>query len=296
MSEEKLDINRFNWYPGHIAKAEKQLKEKINVVDIIIELRDARIPYASEHLDLSKWAQAKPIITVLNKVDLADPKKLNEFLSKTDRTILKTNSKTGQFKELMQAINKAAEPIRDKFKKKGVLNRASRLMIVGYPNIGKSSLINKLTKTHKAKVQNKPGVTRQQQWVDLKVSQKKGSLSSKEITLIKLLDTPGIIPTKLYSDEQALKLAMCNCLGEKAYDLITVAREAINMIHSLYPGALNKYYGLDDEAVPDLESIAKQRSWIIKSKETEPKLDLERTAHKFMHDFQDGNIGNLSLE
>lgn len=271
MTEEKVQLNKFSWYPGHIAKAERQLREKISQIDIIIELRDARIPYTSEHKDLEAWANGKKIISVLNKLDLADPSKIPEdFLS-----INTKNPKT--LNALIAELAKAAEPIEEKFKKKGIINRPARVMIVGYPNVGKSSLINALARNKKAKVENRPGVTRQQQWIDVK-----GKLN------LKLLDTPGIIPTKLYSDDQALKLALCNCVGDNAFEVLLVAREALKLIESLYPGVIAQYYQVEE---PSIEAIAEKKS-IINNGE----LNLERTSQIFINDFRDLKFGKISLD
>ncbi|MCE2928333.1 MAG: ribosome biogenesis GTPase YlqF [Candidatus Caenarcaniphilales bacterium] len=260
----------FNWYPGHIAKAERQLREKISQVDLIIELRDSRIPLSSAHADLLEWAKQKPVITVFTKADLADPNKMPKGI------VINSKDKSG-FKNLFIEIEKLAKPILEKYQSKGVVNRATKLMIVGYPNIGKSSLINAIAGNKKAKVEDRPGVTRSQQWIDLK---------SK--FPLKLLDTPGIIPSKLYSTEQALKLAMSNAIPEAAYDVTSVARAAIDLIESLYPGAIQAYYRSPKS---ELEAIALSRNWLL-----EGQPDLHKAAVKFIEDFRDAKIGKISLD
>ncbi len=275
----------YNWYPGHIAKAEKELKEKMKLIDVIIELRDARAPYATAHKDLRAWAGTKPIILVLNKSDLADPLALKEFrdnFNKADyasevfffnaKNIVANNIKTAKVQDLIKLLDKIAVPIRAKFEAKGVRSRPVRVMVVGYPNTGKSTLINKLSSSKKAKVQNKPGVTRSQQWVDVV---KNGHAE------IKLLDTPGIIPPKFYSEQQALMLALCNCLGDKAFDHVLVAKAAIEHIDKHYHQALMKLY--KDEL--SLEALA-ERS----------KLELDKMGRKIIQDFRDGRMGLVSLE
>jgi ribosome biogenesis GTPase A len=270
MTEEK-QLNKFSWYPGHIAKAERELKEKISQIDIIIELRDARIPFTSEHKDLPSWASNKTIITVLNKLDLADPERVpKQFLAINTKDPKSLNP-------LISALSKAAEPIEQKFKKKGIINRPARVMVVGYPNVGKSSLINALARKKKAKVENKPGVTRQQQWIDMQ-----GKLS------LKLLDTPGIIPAKFYSDDQALKLALCNCVGDNAFDDVLVAREMLKLIEDLYPKNLLELLKLNDLS---LESYAKSKS-IINNGE----LNIEKTAQHLILEFRNLKFGRISLD
>ena len=271
MEEETKQLNKFSWYPGHIAKAERQLREKISQIDIIVELRDARIPNTSEHRDLAAWANGKKIITVLNKLDLTDKKKIPEALIAVNTKDPKT------LNPLIEELAKAAKPIEEKFKAKGIINRPARVMVVGYPNVGKSSLINALAKKKKAKVENKPGVTRQQQWIDVK-----GKVN------LKLLDTPGIIPTKLYSDDQALKLALCNCVGDNAFESVLVAREAMKLIDSLYPGLITKTFELEDLS---LEAFAEKRKII-----NDGQLNLDKAAQIFVNDFRDLKLGTICLD
>ena len=255
-STEEGFIHSINWYPGHIAKAEKQLKEKIGMIDFVIEVRDARIPFASHHKDLKEWLSGKPYITLLNKSDLADAEKCKIAKSiieaeKEAKAVYLVNSRASSLPlALIKSIDELGEAATRKFKAKGILKRAARIMIVGYPNVGKSTLINKLSKTRKAKVENRPGVTQRQQWIQVKTQQE-----------ILLLDTPGIIPTKLYSDDQGVKLALCNCVSGKAYDPIELLVHAIPLIESLYPNAINNYYGvenykslLDEDAVKKIQT------------------------------------------
>lgn len=264
-SNSKKEATKFNWYPGHIAKAERELKEKLKVIDIVIELRDARIPQASEHKELEAWANGKPIITVLNKSDLAAPSQ--EYIS--------INSKNpASLKKLIKEIEKYSQPILDKYKSKGIIGRATRVMVVGYPNVGKSSLINQLAQNKKAKVSDKAGVTRQQQWIDAK-----SKLS------IKLLDTPGIIPPKFYSDDQALKLALCNCLGDNAFDHVTIAREGMGLIQA----QVEKYYEIEFGKDPVLALALRKRLM----QNGEP--DLGRAADLFLKDFREAKIGKFML-
>lgn len=274
----KHKLNKFNWYPGHIAKAERQLKERISVIDLIVELLDARIPQASRHKDLPEWAKNKPIITVLNKVDLADPKKTKE------QDLLSINCKNPQtIKALVNEIEVQAQPALAKLKKQGIIGRAIRVMVVGYPNVGKSSLINALAHSKKAKVADQAGVTRHQQWIDVK----------SKLNL-KLLDTPGIIPAQFYSEDQALKLALCNCLGESAFDHVLIAREGMALLESLYPDSIKNYYKIPDSDRGKeflLESIAETKA-LIKDGE----LDINRATELFLHDFREARIGKFSLE
>lgn len=258
-------IFTFNWYPGHIAKAEKQLREKINLIDMVIELVDARIPESSSHQQLHEWIGTKPLIRVLSKSDIADS-------SKTLKGIRVNSKERKNIGTVIREIEEAAKPVNERYKKKGLVNRPFKVMIVGYPNIGKSSLINALAKKKKAKVENKPGVTRQQQWIDIQSN-----------INIKLLDTPGIIPTKFDNDDQALKLALCSCVSDKAFDAVEVAKMAIDLIKELYPNILETYYKNPDFS---LESYAEAGHSGV----------LTQAAEHFIHDFRNQRFGKISLE
>ena len=258
-------IFQFNWYPGHIAKAEKQLKEKIKLIDMIIELVDARIPESSAHKELREWAGNKPVLRVVSKSDLADPS-LNV-------AGVKINSKERKnIKAVIKNIEDAAAPINEHYKAKGLVNRPFKVMIVGYPNVGKSSLINALAKKKKTKVENKPGVTRSQQWVDIQSN-----------INIKLLDTPGIIPTKFINDDQALKLALCSCVSDKAFDPVEVARRGIELIESRYQGLIAKHYAITES---DLEVFANEKYAGEEAK----------AAQVFINDFRNQALAKISLE
>lgn len=258
-------VFKFNWYPGHIAKAEKQLKEKISMIDMIIELVDARIPISSSHAELVDWAGSKPIIRVLSKSDIADQKK-------NPRGIRVNGKERKNIGSVIHEIEEAAKPINERFKKKGLINRPFKVMIVGYPNIGKSSLINAIAKKKKAKVENKPGVTRQQQWISVQSN-----------IDIKLLDTPGIIPTKFLNDDHALKLALCSCVSDRAFDPVEVARMGIALIHELYPNLLDEHYKIPDF---NIDAFAEASCSGVQIK----------AAEQFINDFRNQRFGKISLE
>jgi ribosome biogenesis GTPase A len=258
-------VFKFNWYPGHIAKAEKQLREKISLIDMIIELVDARIPHSSSHKELDEWAGVKPVIRVLSKSDISDPKK--------NPPGIRVNSKERKnIGSVINEIEDAAKPINERYKKKGLINRPFKVMIVGYPNIGKSSLINAIAKKKKAKVENKPGVTRQQQWIDIQSN-----------INIKLLDTPGIIPTKFQDDDQALKLALCSCVSDRAFDPVEVARMGISLIEELYPDLLDVHYKIPGF---NLDAFAEASCSGV----------LTKAAEQFINDFRNQRFGKISLE
>ena len=271
-----------HWYPGHIAKAERQLKDKLNLVDVVIEVRDARIPLSSSYTNFKKLLGEKPRLLLLNKADLVDKTELKQWVSylkeSTGCPVIVTEAKGA--KDLAQVIKYAvelAEPKIQALMAKGLLRRAARAMVVGMPNVGKSSVINKLTKSSKTKIGAKAGVTRQQQWVRINPK-------------LDLLDTPGIIPTKQDDQLQAAKLAFVSSVSENAYSPEPVASALLEMLsNGKYSKQVKDYYKVEDLT---LETIAQSRNWILKA----DSLDTERTAKYVLKDFRDGRLGLFILD
>ena len=271
-----------HWYPGHIAKAEKKLKELINLVDVVIEVLDARIPESSVYPDIKKLLGEKPRLIVLNKADLADETKLKNWTAYYKEqtgfpVIASCASKNNDISLIVNKVIELAKPKIDKLVAKGLLPRPARVMVVGMPNVGKSSIINKLIKKGKTKVGAKAGVTRQQQWV--RVNPK-----------IDLLDTPGIIPLKQEDQFKAGKLAMVNSVSENAYENEEVAQELLDILKEKYPQNIKEYYKIGEDFT--LEAIAKSRNWIIKNSQP----DTVRTAVMVLTDFRAGRIGKFILD
>lgn len=271
-----------HWYPGHIAKAERKLKELLNLVDVVIEVLDARIPDSSVYPDIKKLLGDKPRLIILNKADLADEAQLKVWLEfyvqQTGFPVIAScASKNNDISVIVNKVTELAKPKIDKLVAKGLLPRPARVMVVGMPNVGKSSIINKLIRKGKTKVGAKAGVTRQQQWV--RVNPK-----------IDLLDTPGIIPLKQEDQIKAGKLAMVNSVSENAYENEEVARELLEILAQKYPEKVKEYYNLTDSVT--LEDIAISRNWIVKNSEP----DVTRTAVMILTDFRAGRIGKFILD
>ncbi len=268
-----------HWYPGHIAKAERQLKEKLNLVDVIIEVRDARLPLSSSYANIEKLLGNKPRLLLLNKADLTDRNELKKWVSylkeSTGCPVIITEAKgTKDLAQVVKSAVELSEPKIQALMAKGLLRRPARAMVVGMPNVGKSSVINKLTKSSKTKIGAKAGVTRQQQWVRINPK-------------LELLDTPGIIPTRQDDQKQAIKLAFVSSVSENAYSPEPVAKELLNML-SENPN-VKDYYKVEELT---LENIALSRKWIIKG----DSPDTERTAIYVLKDFREGRLGLFILD
>ena len=280
MKKDKLHIH---WYPGHIAKSERALKEKLNLVDVVIEVLDARIPISSSYNDIKKLLGDKPRLLLLNKSDLVDREELKGWVKilaeETGCPVLSVDTKS--FKcvpQIEKIVQKLSEPRIQAIMAKGLLRRPARVVVVGLPNVGKSSIINKLTKSSKTKVGAKAGVTRQQQWVRINPN-------------IDLLDTPGIIPMKQDDQMKAKKLAFVNSVSENAYSVELVAKELLDLVsqNEKYAQIFKDYYGVEKLTVED---IAIKRNWLRNSAEP----DTERCAGYVMKDFRDGKIGKFILD
>ena len=279
MKKDKLHIH---WYPGHIAKAERQLKEQLNLVDVVIEVRDARLPLSSSYANIEKLLGEKPRLLLLNKADLADKRYLKnwaEYLNKTTgcKVILTEAKGSKDLASVIKSAVELSEPKIQALMAKGLLRRAARAMVVGMPNVGKSSVINKLTKSSKTKIGAKAGVTRQQQWVRINPK-------------LDLLDTPGIIPTRQDDQLQAVKLAFVSSVSENAYSPEPVASALLELLsEGEYKNQVCEYYKVEELS---LENIAVSRNWLRKGNDP----DYERTAIYVLKDFRDGRLGQFILD
>ncbi len=278
----KKDKTHIHWYPGHIAKAERKLKEQLSLVDAVIEVLDARIPVSSSYTNITGLLGQKPRLILLNKSDLADKTELKKWVKfleeKYNSPVLLSDAKnSNDLNLIIKKVIELSEPRIQALMKKGLLRRPARVMVVGMPNVGKSSIINKLTKSSKTKIGAKAGVTRQQQWVRINPQ-------------LELLDTPGIIPMKQENQEVANKLAFVNSVSENAYSNELVAKELLSLLEEKYPDIVREYYRLESNFT--LEDIAISRNWIISG----GAPDIERTAVYLLRDFREGRIGKFILD
>lgn len=279
----KRNKTHIHWYPGHIAKAERKLKEQLSLVDAVIEVVDARLPESSMYDNITGLLKDKPRLILLNKSDLTDKNELKKWISsleeKYNAPIFLSDAKNS--KDLNKIVKKAvelSEPRIQAIMKKGLLRRPARVMVVGMPNVGKSSIINKLTRSSKTKTGAKAGVTRQQQWVRINPQ-------------LDLLDTPGIIPMRQDDQNAALKLAFVNGVSENAYSNEPVAQDLLDMLDEKYSSVVRAYYGIEEGELT-LDNIALRRNWIISG----GSPDVTRTAAYVLRDFREGKIGKFILD
>ena len=275
-------MEHINWYPGHMKKTRELIQENLKLVDVCVEVLDARIPVSSRNPILAELTANKIRVLVLNKSDLADEAKTAEWAEKLRQDgayVLVTNCNTGAGSA---ALVKLLEKIRDEKNEGRERKKDLRLMIVGIPNVGKSSLINRLTGKKAAKTGNKPGVTRGKQWISLGEH-------------MMMLDTPGILWPKFEDPKVGLNLAFCGSIKDEIMDLETLGMELIGVLARDYPDLLSARYKLEEFAetpLKNMENIARKRGFILPGK----RIDYERTAKTVIDEFRAGAIGRITLE
>ena len=272
------------WYPGHMTKARRAMEDSIKLVDVIVEIRDARLPYASANPDLAAMGKGKKRILVLNKADLADPRETEKWMAhfRTQELIPLTMDarKRGDCAEILRQLNELAAEKKAKDLKRGIKNRPARLMIAGIPNVGKSTLINSLAGRASTKTGDKPGVTRGLQWIRLNAS-------------LELLDTPGILWPRFEDETVGLKLALMGAIREEVLPAEELALEGMKLLQERYPQALADKYGLSGNVSPAaLTELAEKQGLLQKGAEP----DTARAAARFLDDLKKGKLGRITLE
>lgn len=287
-----------NWFPGHMAKTRRQIEEDLKLVDIVVELVDARIPISSQNPELKKILKNKMVIKVLNKSDLADSKenkKWKEYFTKRGIQSVIVDSKSGH--GIDETIRKIEEMMKDKLEllsEKGRTGRKIRAMIVGIPNVGKSSFINRIAKKNSAEVGNKPGVTRSKQWIRIN-------------DRVELLDTPGVLWPKFENQKIALNLSYTGTIKDDILDQTEIAYQLLKYLISNYPQSICERYNLRKEELDEILAqdneeniniyeimliIGKKRGAIISG----GNVDDVKTSKIIIDDFRTGKLGNITLE
>lgn len=275
------------WFPGHMAKTRRIIKESLNLVDGVVELVDARIPYSSSNPELDSIIKNKPRIVLLNKCDIADSNATKlwiEFYRSKGMYALPVDCRTGKgLNQFVPTVKKALSNVIEKNEAKGMAGKSLRLMVVGIPNTGKSSFINRMAGNSKAKVADKAGVTRQQQWFVVGNG-------------IELLDTPGVLWPKFDDSSVGDKLAFTGAVKDEVTDLETLSCRLLEVLSKTRPQAIIERYKLDSidnlQGWEILELIGKKRGFLIKGGE----IDYERTAVMLCDEFRGGRLGKITLE
>ena len=274
------------WFPGHMAKARRQVEEKLKLVDIVFELLDARLPLSSRNPMMDEILRDKPRLILLTKCDLAD-EQANQAWMKYFQThqmpVLPVDAQTGKgVQQIIPACEKILTPLFQRREKKGIQSRKFRAMVTGIPNVGKSSLINRLAKRSVTVTGDRPGVTKAQQWIRVGKS-------------MELLDTPGILWPKFDDPVTGLRLAASGAIKEEILPIDEVALFVLNYLKERYPQCLKKRYKLDqlaDDGVELMEEIGKKRGCLLRGGE----IDYEKVAELVLNELRAGRLGRISLE
>lgn len=281
---EKMNIQ---WFPGHMTKAQRMIEENVKLVDAVCEIIDARIPRASRNPDIDRLAAGKPRLVILNRTDLADAeltKRWRECFERQGLSVLETDAKSGRgVNGFVPAVRRLlADKLRE-YEQKGQVGRPLRVMILGIPNVGKSTFINKVAGRKAAVAGDKPGVTRGRQWISIDRS-------------LDLLDTPGILWPKFDSQEVGELLAVTNAIKADVIDKETLGANFMLRLRRLYPQALTERYKIEPNDEMNgyelLEAAAKKRGFLVSRGE----YDIERMANTLLTEYHDGKLGRLTLE
>lgn len=287
-----------NWFPGHMAKTRKQITDDLKLIDVVIEILDARIPISSQNPEIKQITQNKKKIIVLNKCDLSDEndnKKWMEYFIKQGYKVVLADSNTGKgIKEVIKQIQVVMEDELKRLAEKGRIGRKTRVMVVGIPNVGKSSFINRIAKKNSAEVGNKPGVTKQKQWIRINDE-------------IELMDTPGVLWPKFESEEVALNLAFTGTIKDDILEIAEVAYSLTKFLLENYRNNLMERYSLNEQVINEIllqdqeenqniyeimQLIGKKRGAIISG----GNIDDEKTSKIILDDFRSGKLGKITLE
>ena len=295
MNENKTNIN---WYPGHMAKTKREIIEDLKLVDIVVELLDARIPIASQNPDIAELTRNKKKIVVLNKIDLADEKQNIEwmnFFNKNGQICVLVDSNLGKgINNVINDIEKAMEEELEEYAKKGRTGRKIKAMILGIPNVGKSSFINRIVKSNRLEVGNRPGVTRKKQWI---------SVNDK----INLLDTPGVLWPKFEDEKIALNLAFTGTIKDDVLEQTEIGYQLLKFLLENYRQNVIERYKITNEYIEEklsqeqaenmniyeiMQEIGRKRGAIISG----GNVDDEKTAKIILEDFRSGKLGRITIE
>lgn len=275
-----------NWFPGHMAKTRREIKDNLKLVDAVIEIRDARIAYSSSNPEIESICSEKPRIILFNKSDLSDENITRQWVKKLsdDKTrVLSVNCITGAgLNKIKPTLEELLKEKHDRLRSKGVTNIISRVMVVGIPNVGKSTFINKMAKNNIAKTGDRPGVTKNKQWIKTKIG-------------IEMLDTPGVLWPKFEDEEVGLNLAFTGAIKDEIMDIEELALKLIERLQANHGNRLVERYKLkelSENPLENMDNIARKRGAIVSG----GNIDYNRVAVMLLDEFRGGKLGQISLE
>ena len=285
---DNTDMKQIQWFPGHMAKTRRLIASNLSLVDAVVEIVDARSPLSSRNPEMDHMTKNKPRLVLLNKSDLADERTTQQWINyfrRNDSEALAVDCKSGKgLKSILPTLkNTVLKELMDKRERNGMKGAAVRLMIVGIPNVGKSSLINKLAGSKRAKVEDRPGVTRTKQWVKLDNN-------------TELLDMPGVLWPKFEDQSVAVRLAFTGAISDDILDIETLAMKLLSYLAEIYPNSLTERYKIElseeDTGLDLLEKVGKKRGMMISGGE----INTERAAITVLDEFRSGKLGRITLE
>ena len=276
---------QINWYPGHMARSRRLLQEQLRAVDAVIELCDARAPLATRNADLERLTREKARILILNKADLADDNETArwlEYFRRQGLTAMRFNSNGGKVKDILSKIELATKPVVERYKARGV-KKTIRMMIIGIPNVGKSTFINRLYGGSIVKAADRPGVTRSNQWVKLG-------------PYLEILDTPGMLPPRLDDQESAKLLAYLGSIRDQIMDTEELACGLLNLLYTINPAAASARFKLSGTPFTEpyelMEDACRGRGWLLSG----ARYDTERASALILDEFRAGKVGKLTIQ
>ena len=279
MADKQANNVAINWYPGHMAKARRQMEEQLKLVDIVIELRDARIPEASANPILAELSKNKRVLIILNKADLADPEKNKQWKQHFENCLISDSTSDNLTKNVVNEVKRILNDKLEKAKARGIRKKTLRAMVVGIPNVGKSTFINNIVKKKVAKAENRPGVTKSLQWIRINED-------------VELLDTPGVLWPKIENQSDARLLALLGSINDDILDKQELVLFGLNLLKDKYPGLIQERYAVEENRDDLILQIGKARLWLSNDGE----VDMAKTVDAILKDIRSNKIGRITWQ
>lgn len=279
MTDKQANNVAINWYPGHMAKARRQMEEQLKLVDIVIELRDARIPEASANPILAELSKNKRVLIILNKADLADPEKNKQWKQHFENCLISDSISDNLTKNVVNEVKRILSDKLEKAKARGIRKKTLRAMVVGIPNVGKSTFINNIVKKKVAKAENRPGVTKSLQWIRINED-------------VELLDTPGVLWPKIENQSDARLLALLGSINDDILDKQELVSFGLQLLKDKYPGLIHERYAVDENGDDLIQKIGKARLWLS----SDGEVDMAKTVDAILKDIRSNKIGRITWQ